>query len=209
MTFQTPSNATEFINSIQSVCPCKANPPQPPTATPTPMRMTTMNPPAHTPNSQLAHLPRNASFQTPQRGRKRAYTELESSTPMFSSSPISDPSCLAQFPDSDERMQLGSSQRWSSQTTMMATNSQQVDGTASRTISSEVAGTMTQDHLMAAPSEPLPSSSMPAASPSFEEDMLVAIQQATGLYGMSASTLERAVGDIVREDAFPSLVGTF
>jgi len=191
MTFQTPENANHFIDSIQSVCPCKANP-----ISATPMRQTPMLPP-----SQMHSLARN-STQVPQ---KRAYNEssMFNSPSIRQDPPLSDLSI--QMEDDYER-----SRRWSTQP--MWITPPQAESRMDHFAMPSLSFNPPTQSSAAEPTQPSKAPSTVASQPPApvevlsEEDMIAEIQQATGLYSMDRGALEKAVGDIVREDGFGTLV---
>ncbi|KAF9070096.1 hypothetical protein BDP27DRAFT_1420315 [Rhodocollybia butyracea] len=241
ITFSSTSEASQFVDSISSVCPCKANnaasPPAPQIMPPAPSIVppSLLNPTNTTGSVHLAHdlpFPHHVShhaFPTSWRKLLRVCVIGHDQTNVLfpvlmnhaqiSSSPPPPPSGQPSFHFNASQTNFHSHSQLSSPRTHTPTSTQPrpeqpcyspssssvtMGSSAPFTQTSVVSENIRDGSLMSRPR---------ATKETAEKDIqtadpfVFALQEATSLYHLSHGSLEKLVGDVVREDGFVHLVG--
>ncbi|KAJ8595673.1 hypothetical protein M405DRAFT_782789 [Rhizopogon salebrosus TDB-379] len=208
ITFTTAMNATQFIDAVRPVCPCKLNP-QPSLGIRTPTVVTIGPPPDFPRRSTVAHnvlQPRSSTSGTLLR---------PVSTALPSDIPSSD-SGLPTFASSTPAT-AGMAPPETSRTTISKTSQGQApSGSASSTKGSlpDSSQPSSSNSLNTMPPPPLPSSitrsreqeSQPSDVPTAQ--LLSSLRATPALYNLSHAELESVVAQVIREEGFAQLLAS-
>ncbi|KAK7047606.1 hypothetical protein VNI00_006374 [Paramarasmius palmivorus] len=218
VTFASSSAVTQFIQSIETVCPCKANnnpaPPQPQpqrmllnTMTPS-RRTTTMMPPPMTPSQRMyasSDVPMSSSpFAThphqPSHGQHNTFVAPTSEAAQYNTFPV------PAFPDTAQPQPQ-------SQCPLSQVQGSFVVPSLPENVSRERTPSQTTAcaPVLPIPSSSLPSSSLPESSSNSTsqcstDPILASLRDATKLYDLPPSKLEAVVAQVIREEGFVQLM---
>lgn len=222
----SPSLVSEFINAIQTVCPCKQNPNNPQVSN------LNSNPsviglPPSVGTQPLAQLSNNVISLRPDRGGPIPVPSAAQGAIQGSQAPFSSPLGISQYYSSPPFNSVDpptSSSATSARYGLEATDSLTVSSRQNISLQSVPAGYVGQ--IEPNPSPPIlpTTSSLPCSEPSatnggktiasntnslqvpLSDPVLASLQEVTSIYNLSSATLEQVVGDVIREEGFPRLV---
>ncbi|KAJ3762364.1 hypothetical protein EV360DRAFT_35811 [Lentinula raphanica] len=209
VTFSSPNDASQFIDSISSVCPCKPNSTTgaPPAALPRMMpapSMMIVDFRNQLPSSSPPLLP-NSTQQAFEFNPSQAHSPSNSAQPAFQFNPTQahSPSISAQ-----PAFQFNPSQAHPPSTPYTPTPTQ-----SEHPFYSQASSANPHTALVQITSNQLPEPAVSRLKVESSEkgvqttdQFVIALQEATSLYDMPHHALEKLVGDVVREDGFVSLM---
>ena len=229
VSFSSPSLVSEFINAIQTVCPCKQNPNNPQVSN------LNSNPsviglPPSVETQPHVQFPNNVINLQPDRGGRIPLPSAAQGAIQSSQAPFSSPLGMPQHCSSPPFNSVDpptSSSATSARYGLEATDSLTVSSRyLDQNVSLQSASAGYVGQIEPNPSPPtLPTpSSLPCSERSAanggktiapntdslqvppSDPVLASLKEVTSIYDLSLATLEQVVGDVIREEGFPRLV---